>query len=43
MVATEKLFNAFFVLLESDEWEGWRDDYMEQDLTALMMAAIPFF
>ena len=43
MISTEKLFNAFFVLIESDEWDTWEESDVEKDLTALMVAAIPFF
>lgn len=39
----QKLYDAFFVLMESDEWEAW-DEYQTQiDLQHLAMAAIPWF
>lgn len=39
----QKLYDAFFVLMESDEWEAWDAFQMEIDLQHLAMAAIPWF
>lgn len=43
LVPVQDLYDAFFVLLESDEWEAWGDEDIDQDLSHLARAAIPWF
>lgn len=42
-VPVQVLYDAFFSLLESDEWELWEEEDIKTDLYYLAMAAIPWF
>lgn len=42
-VLVQSLYDAFFSLLESDEWEVWEDEDVAVDLYHLAMASIPWF
>lgn len=39
----QNLYDAFFVLMESDEWETWTEEEIGSDLYALFQAAVPWF
>ena len=39
----QRLYDAFFVLIESDEWDTWTEFEVENDLQQLALAAIPWF
>ena len=43
LVPVQNLYDAFFVLIESDEWNVWEESAVENDLMHLAMAAIPWF
>lgn len=43
LVLVQELYDAFFSLLESDEWELWEEEDLRMDLHQLAMAAIPWF
>lgn len=43
LTPVQKLYDAFFVLLESDEWDLWEETAVEEDLYQLYLAAIPWF
>lgn len=42
-VPVQNLYDAFFSLLESDEWELWEEEDIKMDLFQLAMAATPWF
>lgn len=43
MTPIQNLYDAFFVILESDEWETWDEYQTENDLKHIALAAIPWF
>lgn len=43
LTPVQKLFDAFFVLIEGDEWDTWDEEMINQDLTQLALAAVPWF
>lgn len=43
LTPVQALYDAFFVLLESDEWETWNEDDVISDLEYIAQAAIPWF
>lgn len=43
MMPVKKLYEAFLMLIESDEWDAWEDINIELDLQALALSAIPWF
>lgn len=43
MTPLQNLYDAFFVILESDEWDLWDEQVVNQDLLHLFRAAVPWF
>lgn len=43
LTPVQRLFDAFLVLIESDEWDTWEEFEVECDLKHLALAAIPWF
>lgn len=43
MSSLQKVYDAFFVKMLDDEWAGWEDSEVSQDLRALLDGAIPWF
>lgn len=43
MTPFEKIYDAFLVKVEDDEWLEWDDVTAEKDWYGLMQAALPFF
>lgn len=43
LTPVQNLYDAFLVLIESDEWDLWEQTSMNLDLNQLALAAIPWF
>lgn len=43
MTPVQNLYDAFLVLIESDEWDLWEEQQVNQDLKQLALAARPWF
>lgn len=43
LVPVQDLYDAFFALIESDEWDTWDEYETAEDLNQIALAAIPWF
>lgn len=43
LTPVQALYDAFFVLIETDEWDTWEETAIDNDLEHIAMAAIPWF
>ena len=43
LTPVQALYDAFFVLIESDEWDTWEETAINNDLEQVAKAAVPWF